>query len=492
MTTQLSGSIRIEAHRGCRTYDRMIFGQFLEHFHRQVYGGVFEPGSPLSDERGFRVDVIEALRELRVPIVRWPGGCFVSAYHWKDGIGRERQPVFDKAWSVEDPNTFGTDEFVAWCRAIGAEPYICTNAGTGTSEEMSDWVEYCNGTLGKWARKRTGGGVAEPHDVTYWSVGNENWGGHEIGTKSASEWAAFVTESAKMMLRSDPSISLLAAAMPNPDWTLPLLRQAGQYLDYVSIHEYYDPLWRDSSPSDYATCMMRTAKPEETICITESILNVAGLSGKVGIAFDEWNLRGWHHPDIGGAQFADVAARDKNDINSTYTMADAVFSACFLNTCMRHSESVKMACMAPAVNARGPIFTHPTGIVKRTTYHVMAMYTNLLEQNVASAWVESDPFEHEDQSVPTLDAVATCDDEMKQWRLVLVNRHPESELLCTLNLDGLAPWTTLTTTVLAGDSPDAYNDIDAPDRVTPVKVRQKPDGTTISLQPHSVTILALA
>ncbi len=469
----------------------MLFGQFLEHFHRQVYGGIFEPGSPLADERGFRLDVIKAVRELRPPIVRWPGGCFVSAYHWKDGIGPERQPAFDKAWSVEDPNTFGTDEFVAWCRAIDAEPYICTNAGTGTPEEMSDWVEYCNGHLGKWARLRADNGAAEPHNVKYWSVGNENWGGHEIGAKGAQEWASLVTESAKMMARSDPSIRRLAAAMPNPDWTLPLLGQAGHCLDYVSIHEYWDALWLDNSLSDYATCMMLTKKPEETIRTTESIIRVAGLAEKIAIAFDEWNLRAWHHPHLGDAQFADVAARDKNDLNSTYTMADAVFSACFLNTCLRHSESVHMACMAPVVNTRGPIFTHPEGIVKRTTFHTMSLYANLLEKNVASAWVESEPFVHEDKSVPALDAVATCDDGMKQWRLALVNRHPESELACTLKFGAERLAEDCAMTVLSGDSPDAYNDVDSPSRVAPVKTKQQLLNGVVSLPPHSVTVLEL-
>ena len=128
-------------------FSPMIFGQFIEHFDRQVYGGIFCPGNPLSDEDGFRTDVIEAMKELKVPIVRWPGGCFVSSYHWYYGVGPDRQPVFDKAWQVEDPNTFGTDEFVKWCRKIGCEPFICTNAGTGTMEEMSDWVPnpYRNG-----------------------------------------------------------------------------------------------------------------------------------------------------------------------------------------------------------------------------------------------------------------------------------------------------------------------------------------------------------
>jgi alpha-N-arabinofuranosidase len=161
----LSGTLSVDLLRGAVPYSRLLFGQFIEHFHRQIYGGIFDPGSPLSDDRGFRTDVIAALRELRVPVVRWPGGCFVSAYHWRDGVGPERSPTYDKAWRVEEPNTFGTDEFVAWCREIGAEPYLCTNAGTGTPEEMSDWVEYCNGRAGRWAALRRENGCVEPHRV---------------------------------------------------------------------------------------------------------------------------------------------------------------------------------------------------------------------------------------------------------------------------------------------------------------------------------------
>ena len=137
-------------------YSPMIFGGFIEHFDDQIYGGVFEPGSPLSDERGFRKDVIAAMKELKLSIVRWPGGCFASGYHWKDGVGKNRKPVADPVWGVDDPNTFGTDEFVEWCRLVGCEPYICTNAGNGTPEEMREWVEYCNGTRGPVCRTAHG------------------------------------------------------------------------------------------------------------------------------------------------------------------------------------------------------------------------------------------------------------------------------------------------------------------------------------------------
>ena len=467
----------------------MLFGQFLEHFHRQVYGGVFEPGSALSDAQGFRLDVAEALRELRVPAVRWPGGCFVSAYHWKNGVGPDRQPSYDKAWQVEDPNTFGTDEFVTWCRLIGAEPYICTNGGSGTAEEMSDWVEYCNlKAMGRWARLRQANGYREPHRVRYWSIGNENYGDWEIGAKTVQEWGHFVAESAKMIRRVDPHAVLFAAALPDVEWTAALLRHAGQLLDYVSIHGYWDPLWEEDNPSDYSSCLARAEAPEAAIAATEQIIDDAGFKDRVHIAFDEWNLRGWHHPR-GGGFCPDIAARDRNDINATYTMADAVFSAGFLNSCLRHADTVRMANMAPIVNARGPLYVHPEGIVRRTTFHVLAMYANSLAAYIADAHLTSDPLAHEGASVPALDAIATCDEPMRRWRIALINRHPTEVLRCTIVVDGSPLQDAFRATVLAGDSPDAYNDEDHPDRVRPVETALAFEDGAVSLQPHSLTLL---
>ena len=492
MTTLDRNTIRIEPSRRCRRYDRMIFGEFLEHFHRQVYGGLFEPGSPLADEHGFRMDVAEALGELRVPIVRWPGGCFASAYHWEHGVGPDRQPSYDKAWSVEDPNTFGTDEFVAWCRLIGAEPYICTNAGSGGPEEMSNWVEYCNlESMGRWARMRQANGSKAPHRVKYWSVGNENYGGHEIGTKTKDEWGRLVAESAKMMKRVDPGIVLLAAALPDVDWTMELLRQAGGYLDYVSIHGYWDALHQENRPGGYEACVSRCLAPEEAIRTTEHIIACAGYEGRIGIAFDEWNLRGWHHPNKGGAAFADIRARDKNDLNSTYTMADAVFSASFLNTCLRHCDVVGMANMSPVINTRGPLFVHPRGIVKRTTFHVMAMYANHLQGNVADARVESSSLQYAEKPVPVLDAVATCDNDRSRWSIAVVNRHPEQDTACELSLGGRRLSGQHEALVLSGPGADAYNDVECPDRVVPARASLTFKDGQGSFPPHSVTILKI-
>jgi alpha-N-arabinofuranosidase len=496
----LTGTIQADPRGPATPVDPMIFGQFIEHFHRQVYGGIFEPGSPLSDRRGFRMDVVEAVRELGPPVVRWPGGIFASAYHWLEGVGPDRTRDYDKAWKVEDPNTFGTNEFVDWCRLIGAEPYICTNAGTGTPEEMSDWVEYCNlESAGQYARLRREHGYAEPHDVRYWSIGNENYGDWEPGAKTVDEWGYFVRESAKLMRRVDPALHLFAAATSDPAWTLPLLERAGRYLDYISIHGYWDPLWEVNDVSGYLACMRRADGPDTQIRDTIAILEEAELAAgqerpwaatdRVRIAFDEWNLRGWHHPGLNPPATSDelLAARDENDRNETYTMADACFTGSFLNACVRHAEHVAMANMSPVVNARGPLYVHPDGLLRRTTFHVMQMYRDLLQANVVETRVQSDALEA-GSDVMALDGVVTRSDEGGTVAIAVVNRHPSDEAACRLTLSGFRP-RRASLTSLVGDSPDAYNDVATPDRVVPETRTVDLSAGTVTLAPHSVNVL---
>jgi alpha-L-arabinofuranosidase len=475
-------------------YNRMLFGQFIEHFHRQIYGGIFDPGSKLSDENGFRKDVIKALQELKVPIVRWPGGCFVSSYHWLDGVGLKRIPTYDKAWKVEEPNTFGTDEYIKWCSKIGAEPYICTNAGTGTPEEMSDWVEYCDLDIGKYAIMRHENGHKNPYNVLYWSVGNENWGAHEIGAKTISEWGELVRESSKMMRAVNPHLKLFAAALPDKNWTIPLLKEAGYLLDFVSIHGYWDPLWAVNNVSSYVDCMMRTAKPEADIKRTIQILDETGFRGKIKIAFDEWNLRGWHHPILGDfRKEMDYAARDKNDINSTYTMADALFAACFLNSCLRNAKDVEIACFSPVVNARGAIYVYPKGIVKRTTYHVFDMYVNQLEKYVMPIEVESESLSKDNFSTPVIDAILTCNVSKTRFVLAVVNKSPDKAVDFHPNFKELISKVPGKTTafVLSGKTPDDFNDIGAENRVIPVQTQFEIIDGSVSLPAHSLVIFTI-
>jgi alpha-N-arabinofuranosidase len=500
LSQQAEAVVTIDTDAPSVPYSPLLFGGFIEHFHRQIYGGLFEPGSPLSDENGFRKDVIAAMQELKLSVVRWPGGCFASGYHWKDGVGKTRKPVADPVWGVEDPNTFGTDEFVKWCRLVGCEPYICTNAGNGTPEEMMAWVQYCNATQGEYAQLRRAGGHATPLNVRYWSIGNENWGGHEIGRKSPQQWGPLVSKSAELMLSADPNLVLLAAATPNRDWTLPLLSAAGKHLDSVAIHQYWLPCWRKELRPDYLSCMMLSDGPQQTITRVIDVIEEAGYRSRIKIAFDEWNLRGWHHPGFPRKQASDpndAAVReliDKRDINADatqYSMADALFSASFLNACLRNAEDVAMANIAPIVNTRGPLYVHPRGIVRRTTFHTLAMYANELEGRVGRVSLETGMLVQGKRFVPVLDAVATVDKSGETWAVALVNRHPAERVACTVKLKDTLLEGTHEATILSGDSPDAYNDVENPNRVVPEPARLAFKQGVVSLPPHSLTIVRI-
>jgi alpha-N-arabinofuranosidase len=487
--------VTIDTAAPSKPYSPMLFGGFIEHFHRQIYGGVFEPGSPLSDENGFRKDVVAAMKELNLSVVRWPGGCFVSGYHWKDGVGKARKPVPDPVWGVTDPNTFGTDEFIQWCRLVGCEPYICTNAGNGTPEEMKQWVEYCNATEGEYAELRKANGHEKPFNVKYWSIGNENYGWWEIGRKTPEKWGPLVHQCAELMRGVDLDIELAAAAwLDKREWNLPLLKAAGQDLNYMAVHQYW---LRTEKPTPYNQCIGFSSGPEKMITSVIKVMEEAGYRGKIKIAYDEWNLRGWHHPgfprksvvkadDLKAAEH--IAKRDVNDIAQQYTMGDALFTASFLNACLRHCDDVGMANIAPIVNTRGPLYVHPQGIVRRTTFHTLAMYANELEQRVAPVQVEASDGSNRLKDV---DAVATVDESDKTWAVALVNRHPTENLACVVKLGSRLPDGAFDATILAGDSPEAFNDVENPNRVAPQKTKLKCKQGVVHLPPHSLTILRL-
>ena len=490
------------------TADKMLYGHFLEHFHRQVYGGVYDPDSRFADEDGFRTDVLEAMRRLNIPIIRWPGGCYVSAYDWHYGVGKERVPTFDKAWRVEESNEFGTDEFIKLCRKLGCEPYICTNAGTGTAEEMSNWVEYCNlEKFGRFARERIANGFEEPHHVRFWSIGNENWGDHEIGSKDAVTWGQLVCESAKMMLRVDPTLELSAASIDDLDWNINLLRTAGKYLDWISIHDYWDITRDGYHYADYDTVMLRTGtRISSSIDRVRAYLISCGLEKQIRIAFDEWNLRGWYHPNLmeiynrsvqrhEDREFYEqhiLAPRNCNDINTTYTMADAVFSGAFLNTCMRNCDIVGMACFSPIVNARGAIFTYEDGIVLRPQYFVFELYANLLKDKVLKQWSENVPTitgvdKGREYTVDTVDIAVTYGDG--SYAVAAVNKDPENEQTVDLMIleDSV---TEMRLHTVNGPSTDSFNDIGRTEVGITVSEWMPFDGS-ICLAPHSVNVVEL-
>jgi alpha-N-arabinofuranosidase len=485
-------SIVISVDAPARKYDPMIFGGFIEHLGRQIYGGFFEPGSPLADSEGFRLDVIEAIRELKVPVIRWPGGCFVDSYHWKMGVGKVRQPYDDDRWGVRESNAFGTHEFIELCRRLEAEPYICQNS-LASIQEMSDWVAYCNDTTGEFAKLRSENGHPEPFNVGIWSVGNEKVGKGYIDK---------VRDTAAAMKQVDPSIQVTCSGSHGPSAYIDpyLFETAGEHLDLLSIHEYWIPNFQTHQTPDYLSCMMLSEKPDAHLDAVVDSIEKAGMRERITIAFDEWNLRSWHHPGFSGHHprkvdhqdpevMALIQARDKSLDPSLYTMADALFCASFFNACLRHADDVAMANIACLVNQTGPLYVHPEGIVRRTHFHAMAMYANLLKEHVVGAHIESDRLTHGESSVAMVDAIATVDESGANWAVALVNRHPSEAVLCTLEIGALPIDGTYKATILTGDSPDAYNDIEHPDRVAPRKTALTFAQGTVRLPPHSLCIV---
>ena len=489
----MQASITINTDVPAITYDPMIFGGFIEHFGRQIYGGIFEPGSPMADERGFRHDVIEALKELKVPVIRWPGGCFVDAYHWQKGVGEQREAYGDFRWGVIEPNTFGTDEFVEFCRRVGAEPYICHN-GLSDVQENLDWVAYCNATKGKFAELRKKNGHPAPFNVKFWSVGNERYD---------TAYVNRVRNTAKAMKDLYPDILITCSGSQGsegkhiPGVQSYLMERAGEYLDYVSVHNYWLPRGNELPKYDYMTAITRSEMPETYMEIVAASLYQQNM-GRLKIAFDEWNLRAWQHPGFPRNKVEDyedpeilnlVKKRvDGNDLNSQYTMADALFAASFLNACLRNSENVTMANIAPLVNTRGPLFVHPKGIVKRPHFYTMAMYANNLEGRVSATQITADKLVNEKDTVDVIDAIATLDESGINWAISLVNRHPSENVNCTVKIGDKPLNGTYKAIVLTGDSPDIYNDIEHPDRVKPEDVNVIFKKGQIKLPPHSLTI----
>ena len=492
--SSIQANVTIDIKSNPKPYDPMIFGGFLEHFGKQIYGGVYDPGSPLSDNEGFRTDVINALNELEVPIIRWPGGCFVDGYHWINGVGDNRQPTDDVRWGVIEPNTFGTHEFIELCRRLDAEPYICHN-GLAEVKEMTDWVEYSNATEGKFASMRKENGYPSPLNVKIWSVGNE---------RSGRDYIHKVRDAGSAMKELDSSIMVTCSGIHGGSNIDPyLFEAAGEHLDYISAHQYWIENWQEHSTPDYLSCMMLSEKPESYINKVIGQIQTAEKGGQIKkgqikIAFDEWNLRSWHHPGFQRFEKVDyndpeiielVKARDKSLEPSIYTLSDALFSASFLNSCIRNSDYVTMANIAPLVNQTGPLYVHPEGIVRRTHFHTMSMYVNELQGYVSDTEISGSKLTDGKDSVSVIDAIATVDEEGENWAVSLVNRHPSENIECKVTMGNKVLNGTYKATILTGKTTDTYNDIENPNRVEPKEVELKFKNGVVHLPPHSLTIV---
>lgn len=482
--------IKIDPVRQIGSINRDIFGGFAEHLGRHIYGGMYEPGSPLADEQGFRRDVLAAVRRLKMPVVRYPGGNFVSGYRWRDGVGpkKQRPPRVELAWQDIESNHFGTDEFVAWCRAVGTEPYLVVNAGDGDMREARDWVEYCNSASDSaLAKMRRANGYAAPHNVKFWGIGNEVDGAWQIGHKKPDEYARAYKEFAKVMRLVDPSIKLLASVTSSWDEHFVeraqlLFEEARDFLDYLAIH------WYVGNPDDdFAAYMATSELIDRRISAFEGLIAALRLQTEtrqpVAIAVDEWNV--WYR--------ARGSTREQRDnLEERYNLEDALVVAMHFNAFIRHCRSVQMANIAQIVNVIAPIFTNEQGLFLQTIFHPFELYASLCGDIALDVFWQGDTFSGGGYSgLRALDVSATLDAAGRKLSLFVVNRSQSEALETTISLADAVFAGNVSATVVNGPDIKAENSFAQPERVTARASRRQAAGSqyTQVFEPHSVTAL---
>jgi alpha-N-arabinofuranosidase len=455
--------------------DRRLFGSFVEHMGRCVYGGIYEPGHPTADQRGFRADVLDLVRELGVTVVRYPGGNFVSGYRWEDGIGPrgDRPRRLDLAWKSIETNEFGLDEFMAWARAAGVEPMMAVNLGTRGVQEACDLLEYANhpgGTALSDLRRKNGS--EEPYGVRLWCLGNELDGPWQVGHKTADEYGRLAAETARAMKLVDPSISLVACGSSNRQmptfgtWEATVLEHTYEHVDYISLHNYYDPSDSDRA-SILAAAVDMDAFITEVVATADHVAARGRQTRKLKLSFDEWNV--WYQSLLP----SDLARRGWEEaptlIEDTFTATDAVAVGGLLVTLLRHADRVGVACQAQLANIIAPIRTVTGGPAwRQTIFHPFALTARhavgtVLRTEPVTPWHGTARY----GDVPSVDTTAVLDEETGAVALFAVNRSSEP-LTLDVDLRGLTGLAGVEhITITAGDD---TNSVDAPDRVVPERL----------------------
>lgn len=484
-------TIKLDLDRQLGTVDRRILSGFTEHLGRCIYGGIYDEGSPLSDENGFRRDVVEAVKALAPPILRWPGGNFVSGYHWSDGIGPRdaRCRRLELAWHDVESNHFGTDEFMRFCEIVGAEPYVCVNMGSGTMDEAQAWVEYCNGTEDTdWVRRRRDNGHEQPYGVRYWGLGNEMYGPWQIGALSAQDYVVRARQFAKVMSWTDPEIELVSCGENGlSDWDRVVVEGLADLVRWHSLHIY-------TGSEDYWTDVLTPHQAERAIRRTAALIEDTRFRHKIAhpihITYDEWNV--WFREREAG-------------LEERYTLADALAVATYLHGFVRHCRVVKMANLAQLVNVIAPIVTTPDGLFLQTIYHPLRLFADhlrplaldvhvdcpthdLVEGDVPGGWphrvADLGPF-------PVLDVTAMRDADGDGLTLSVVNRSPEHDVDAVVRFaDGFDARRARVERV-AGPDPAAVNSFAQPDRVDvqTETLESFGEGITLRLPAHSHTVI---
>ena len=495
----LKATISVDSEVVLHRINPNIYGSFTEHIGRCIYGGVYEEGSPLSDEEGFRKDVLAAVRDWGAPIVRWPGGNFASNYHWENGIGPKaaRPRKYNAAWYEEESNHFGTDEFISYCRKLGTDPYICINVGSGTPEEAANWVEYCNGTGNTYyANLRRKNGHPEPYNVRYWGLGNEVYGIWQIGHKNAEDYAKFALECAKWMKWVDPAIRLIACGADNADWNRIVLEKLVNVADYISLHDY-------EGSNDYYDLLGTVQRFDERIRAVDAAIEltdpargkdaVLALSlpevrtkKRIEIAVDEWNI--WYRK-------MDIWRREiPNPVEEKYNLRDALWVASVLNLFQRLGRTVTMANLAQMVNAIAAIFTSKEGLFLQTIYFPMKLYCRECGPLYLASRLSSPTFSSKTcKDLPFLDVSATQDEGKKQISLAVVNRHESKPITADIDIRGAKIANAATLFEINGADPLTENSFTQLNnvRIENSEFRNAGARFTYNFPAHSVTLLKL-
>jgi alpha-N-arabinofuranosidase len=494
-------------------FDRNVLGAFLEHLGRAVYTGVYQPGSPLADANGFRTDVVREVKEMNVPITRYPGGNFVSGYNWLDGVGpkAQRPTVLERAWNSIETNQFGTNEFIDWCRMVGTEPLLGMNFGTGSVEMAVAYTEYCNLDRGtKWSDLRRSHGYEKPHNVRYWCLGNEMDGNWQIGQLQAREYGRKARDAAKQMRVIDPKLQLIACGSSGTGmaqyliWDREVLEECFDQVDGISLHAYYGntpPLTGNSAARYLAMNLDMDRQIREVAAVCDYVQGLRRSSKRLWLSFDEWNV--WYRARSGDAtngrrQFAPKL------LEEVYNLEDALLVGGFVNTLLRNADRVRVGCIAQLVNVIAPLVTSDTGVLRQSTYYPYAWGLRYARGRVLDLHVESETypiraaglqadFARNDQ-VPFVDVVATLDSQNGQACLLMLNRDLEGEREITLEWRDVTPTRVLVCETLTGTDLKAFNTFDAPRRVAPQRLDAPAAGTrmTFKLPSRSYTVAQLA
>jgi alpha-N-arabinofuranosidase len=466
----------IDTRRTVAPIDRNLFGSFLEHLGRAIYQGVYDPGSKLSDAAGYRKDVMDEVRQLGVPIIRYPGGNFVSGYNWLDGVGpkADRPHVLDKAWNSVNSNQFGTNEFLAWVRAVGAEPLLAVNLGTGTPEEAAALVEYCNvekGTRGSELRRKHG--MAQPYKVQHWCLGNEMDGPWQIGHMTATEYGLKAADAGRQMRYVDRSLQLVACGSSGPfmptylEWDREVLEQCYEYVDAISLHRYFEngPEPGGDSAKFVAQNLSMERQIAEVTAVCDMVRGRKRSAKRLWLSFDEWNV--WYRAR-GGDAVNGHEQEAPHLLEEIYNLEDALLVGGLLNSLIRNADRVKLACLAQLINVIAPIMTNETGLFRQTIYYPYSWALQYARGSVLTLLVESPTYDVSGMGqVPYLDIAGTVSPEDGKISIFILNRDLSKPHAVEINWQDRAPSQVLAAFILTGDDLKASNSFRAPKRVSP-------------------------